>query len=441
MTHRFHAVPSPPLAGCFDLDSFSPYLEHPPSTFTPTPRLLPPASCLLPPLPLPPITPPSENMEQNLVLSEQEPSYHDFNSTSTFLLRCSIDSKGTQTEFEWTDYSTAVFRKLQEFDDIDINGYIDVIRGHETLRHLSNKKKVSSLHLSGDNRFALKIISKSHMKALLELLPKYYHHVKKYNNTLLAKFYGLHVVQPQGGKKVRFVVIGNILQSDLKIHKHFVLRDSPNSHHVHKTGDEEDLNMTFHLHTSLRHKLLTQLKHDCNFLEEEGIMHYSLLLGMHICSAPFEAILQVHHSSANSAGTDDCDKSSDGAESEHSHADQSFPSDGDDSSSSSPTETEGILGVRMAARAVGSRKKESNLAPPTHATGKNQLNNVFLFLGVIDILQPYSMLKHMEHVIKSLHADSPSVSGLNPRAYSNHFQEYLSKIFPENFDVSDANML
>ncbi|XP_065004249.1 phosphatidylinositol 4-phosphate 5-kinase 10-like [Musa acuminata AAA Group] len=196
-------------------------------------------------------------MEQNLVLSEQEPSYHDFNSTSTFLLRCSIDSKGTQTEFEWTDYSTAVFRKLQEFDDIDINGYIDVIRGHETLRHLSNKKKVSSLHLSSDNRFALKIISKSHMKALLELLPKYYHHVKKYNNTLLAKFYGLHVVQPQGGKKVRFVVIGNILQSDLKIHKHFVLRDSPNSHHVHKTGDEEDLNMTFHLHTSLRHKLLT----------------------------------------------------------------------------------------------------------------------------------------------------------------------------------------
>ena len=103
--------------------------------------------------------------------------------------------------------------------------------------------------------------------------------------------------------------------------------------------------------------------------------------------------------------------------------------------------TEGILGVRMAARAVGSRKKESNLAPPTHATGKNQLNNVFLFLGVIDILQPYSMLKHMEHVIKSLHADSPSVSGLNPRAYSNHFQEYLSKIFPENFEVSDANML
>ncbi|RRT59794.1 hypothetical protein B296_00045535 [Ensete ventricosum] len=41
MTHRFHAVPSLPLAGCFDLGSFSPYLEHTPSTFTPTPRLLP----------------------------------------------------------------------------------------------------------------------------------------------------------------------------------------------------------------------------------------------------------------------------------------------------------------------------------------------------------------------------------------------------------------
>ncbi|RWW03902.1 hypothetical protein BHE74_00046324 [Ensete ventricosum] len=41
MTHRFHAVPSLPLASCFDLGSFSPYLEHTPSTFTPTPRLLP----------------------------------------------------------------------------------------------------------------------------------------------------------------------------------------------------------------------------------------------------------------------------------------------------------------------------------------------------------------------------------------------------------------
>ncbi|KAJ8513864.1 hypothetical protein OPV22_004298 [Ensete ventricosum] len=413
MTHRFHAVPSLPLASCFDLGSFSPYLEHTPSTFTPTPRLLPS-------LPLP------DNAALGCYLYVV---WHIGKHGA---------KPGTQTEFEWTDYSTAVFRKLQEFEDIDINGYIDVIRGHETLRHLSNKKRVSSLHLSSDNRFALKIISKSHMKVLLEILPKYYHHVKKYNNTLLTKFCGLHVVQPQGGKKVRFVVTRNLLHSDLKIHKHFVLRDSPNSHHVHKMGDE-DLNMTFHLHTSLRHKLLTQLKQDCNFLEEVGIMQYSLLLGMHICPAPFEAVLQVHHSSANSAGADECDKSSDGAESEHSHADQSFPSDSD-STSSCPTETEGILGVRMPARAVGSRKKESNLAP-THAAGKNQLNNVFLFFGVIDILQQYSMLKHMEHVIKSLHADSPSVTGLNPRAYSNHFQEYLSKLFPENFDVSDGNML
>ncbi|CAL9080676.1 unnamed protein product [Musa textilis] len=242
-------------------------------------------------------------MERKLVLSEQEPSYLDFTSTSTLLLWCSIDSKGTHTEFEWTDYSAAVFRNLQEFDEINFDDYSDSMRRRETLRLLfSNKKNVTSLHLPHDDRFILKIISKSQMKVFLEMLPKYYQHVKTYTNTLLANFYGLHVVKPRGGQKVRFIVTRNILQSDSRIHKHFVIRGLPHSYHVNKAGDEEDLNLTFHLHTPHRNKILMQLKHDCNFLEEAGITHYSLLLGMHICSTPFEAALQVRHSPRYSTG-------------------------------------------------------------------------------------------------------------------------------------------
>lgn len=40
------------------------------------------------------------------------------------------------------------------------------------------------------------------MKVLLEMLPNYYHHVRKYGASLLTKFYGLHVVRPVGGLKV-----------------------------------------------------------------------------------------------------------------------------------------------------------------------------------------------------------------------------------------------
>lgn len=98
--------------------------------------------------------------------------------------------------------------------------------------------------------------------------------------------------------------------------------------------------------------------------------------------------------------------------------------------------TEDRLGVKMAARAVGFRKRESNVVS-THMAGTVQPNNVNLFFGITDILQHYSVRKHIEHVLKSLQTDHPSVSGVNPKGYSTHFQECVSKIFSENdFDVN-----
>lgn len=67
-----------------------------------------------------------------------------------------------------------------------------MIRGHETLRHLSNKKKVSSLHLSSDNRFALKIISKSHMK-VLSWSPLWYFHSLLYGSVPFSAHIGCFI--------------------------------------------------------------------------------------------------------------------------------------------------------------------------------------------------------------------------------------------------------
>lgn len=57
-------------------------------------------------------------------------------------------------------------------------------------------------------------------------------------------------------KQVRFVVVGNILRSDISIHKKFNLGISPQGRLVSKAGAEEDLNVAFHLHAAVRHLLL-----------------------------------------------------------------------------------------------------------------------------------------------------------------------------------------
>ena len=60
---------------------------------------------------------------------------------------------------------------------------------------------------------------KHEVKLLLDFLRRYYYHVTLNPHTLLTKFYGLYRITPKGGKKVRFVVMGNILSADLHIHR------------------------------------------------------------------------------------------------------------------------------------------------------------------------------------------------------------------------------
>ncbi|URE49406.1 hypothetical protein MUK42_23865 [Musa troglodytarum] len=67
-------------------------------------------------------------MEEKPALREWEPSDLDFVSTSNFSLQCSIGSHTANAKFEWVDYRPAVFRKLQEFGEIDNDDYTDSIR-------------------------------------------------------------------------------------------------------------------------------------------------------------------------------------------------------------------------------------------------------------------------------------------------------------------------
>ena len=55
--------------------------------------------------------------------------------------------------------------------------------------------------------------------------------------------------------------------------------------------------------------------------------------------------------------------------------------------------------------------------------------NVVLYIGIIDILQNYNMVKRMEHLYKSLQFDSQSISSVNPKAYSLRFQNFLCNVF------------
>lgn len=334
-------------------------------------------------------------------MMERDLSPLDFTSIKATWIRFSSDSL---TDYEWKEYCPAVFRKLQELQNIDYEDYMLSVCDLETLTEVSSPgKAIGMLYLTKDEQFVIKTIRKSEVKVLLEILPNYYRHMRKYGASLLTKFYGLHVMRRVGGAKVYFVVSGNILHSDAYIHLCYDLKGSPQGRTINKAGVNErttlkdvDFGFSFYLEPLIRNRLLAQIKYDCEFLEAQGLMDYSFLLGMHV-----EAPQRVFYNRKSLKNTnpeltlaDICQQ---------------------------PFRPGFKFGVKMPARAVKTPNDEKGIIEEGF--------DVSLYFGIIDILQDYNVVKRIEHAYKSLHYDSKLISAVNPNLYSTRFQEFLQRVF------------
>ncbi|XP_073277945.1 phosphatidylinositol 4-phosphate 5-kinase 9-like [Primulina huaijiensis] len=362
-------------------------------------------------------------------------------------------------DFKWKDYCPMVFRNLREMFKIDAADYMVSICGNDALRELSSPGKSGSVFLlSQDDRFMIKTLRKSEVKVLLQMLPNYHSHVRRYDNTLIAKFFGLHRIIPSGGQKFRFVVMGNMFCTELRIHRRFDLKGSTLGRSADKVEIDEntilkdlDLNYCFYLEPSWRDDLLQQIETDSKFLESEHIMDYSLLVGVHYRAPQHLRSLISHskHASIDGLGIVAEDESMDDDLSPQGLV--LVPRGSDDDSivvgphirgnrlrASSSTGDEEVdlllpgtarlqiqLGVNMPARA--------ELIPGNGNTQMfHEVYDVVLYLGIIDILQAYNMSKKIEHAYKSIQFDSDLISAVDPTFYSERFLAFIQKVFPPN---------
>ncbi|PKA59533.1 Phosphatidylinositol 4-phosphate 5-kinase 1 [Apostasia shenzhenica] len=329
------------------------------------------------------------------------------------------------TEFKWKDYCPMVFRHLRKLFALDPADYMMAICGDDALRELSSPGKSGSVfYLTQDDRFMIKTVKKSELKVLIRMLSGYYHHVAKYENSLITKFYGMHSVKPSGGQKIRFIVMGNLLCSEYRIHQRFDLKGSSYGRTTDKAGEEIDetttlkdldLKQVFHLRSPWFKKLIWQIERDCEFLETEGIMDYSLLVGIHFRDNASSTNEGVFAASRNASceleplkGGGSLDEI---CSSESERCDDSRFING----RNLPIQ----LGANMQAR-----------AEPVSRNG--EMYEVVLYLGIIDILQDYDICKKLEHAYKSLQADPTSISAVDPKLYSRRFRDFISRVFVED---------
>ncbi|PSS24315.1 Phosphatidylinositol 4-phosphate 5-kinase [Actinidia chinensis var. chinensis] len=343
-------------------------------------------------------------------------------------------------EFKWKDYCPLVFRTLRILFKVDPADYMLSICGNDALRELSSPGKSGSFfYLTNDDKYMIKTMKKAEAKVLIRMLPAYYNHVRVFENTLITKFFGLHCVKLTGPaqKKVRFVIMGNLFCTEYPIHRRFDLKGSSHGRTTDKpeaeidattTLKDLDLNFLFRLQKVWFQDFCRQVERDCDFLEQERIMDYSLLVGLHFReTTPYtrEAIISEGRTSGVRTPTGNGDPDSEGATPRLSRADC-------DKVLFDPDRWASIkLGINMPARAEQTvRRSDCEFQLIGEPTG--EYYDIIIFFGIIDILQDYDISKKLEHAYKSFQYDPTSISAVDPKQYSKRFQDFILKVFTDD---------
>uniref|UniRef100_A0A7N0T3D2 1-phosphatidylinositol-4-phosphate 5-kinase n=1 Tax=Kalanchoe fedtschenkoi TaxID=63787 RepID=A0A7N0T3D2_KALFE len=343
------------------------------------------------------------------------------------------------SEFKWKDYCPLVFRTLRKLFKVDPADYMLSICGDDALRELSSPGKSGSFfYLTNDDKYMIKTIKKAEVKVLLRMLPAYYNHVRSFENTLVTRFFGLHCVKLTGSaqKKVRFVIMGNLFCTAYTIHRRFDLKGSSLGRMTDKPESEIDptttlkdldLNYIFRLQKSWFQEFCRQVDRDCELLEQERIMDYSLLVGVHFGDGSFGNQMTEARISGVRTPT--------GIGTPRNGVATPLLSreDADQLVDPARTPLEVRLGISMPARVERTERKYDQGSEPQlvgEATG--EFRDVILFFGIIDILQDYDISKKLEHVYKSMQYDPTSISAVEPKHYAKRFRDFIFKVFGED---------
>ena len=324
---------------------------------------------------------------------------------------------------------------------------------------------------------------------LLKLLPGYYMNLTQNPRTLLPKFYGLFTYQSRG-KNIRFVIMNNLLPSNVVFHEKYDLKGSTFKRRASQKEREkklptlkdldfiEDNPEGITLDAEKYEALKMTIERDCRVLESFKIMDYSLLLGIHNhtlaqqlasqtvpvvppATAPaafyaetpgvepepieppptgktkstvaalvgrlqprFHTAMEAIQGVGGLTSSDSSANMRSGAPSvdNMSTSNVSVSKGKTEQSSRHYHQTPGVQMPVTPSVSSAPVQCDHRGGIPAHNARGDQL---YLYVGIIDILQDYRLKKKLEHAFKAVVYDGDTVSVCRPSFYSTRFQQFM----------------
>ncbi|KAK5779685.1 uncharacterized protein PWA37_000888 [Arxiozyma heterogenica] len=286
--------------------------------------------------------------------------------------------------FEFKDYFGSIFLKIRNTFNVGTKEYLESLTSKYVLNELNSPGKSGSFfYFSKDYKYIIKTIHRNEHIHLRKYLSTYYKYIKDNPNTMICQYYGLHRVKlPRSFKnriqnrKIYLVVMYNVFPPWIKMDLTYDLKGSKFGRYTDVCNQNsendirKDLNwihegkkLTFN-DSEVKTNFLNQLWKDVNLLASMNTMDYSLLVGIHFKN---------------------------------------------NSHTLKTTDMPSLLSIDI-----------------KHVNNSISNNDLIYFVGIIDCLTDYSIIKKLETIVRSINHKPSNISATPPYYYALRLYKFIA---------------